>query len=124
MVKVRPLAVPSSAPAPPQGAPCGSRQLGTPRARPVHWAPCHRLGCSSEPPPKPPIPPRLTIQVPPSWGRLIPRRSLPRRSKHRRALCYTRLRRAPEEPIVSRRTPKKDPARGVTGEVGAPMEPV
>ena len=30
---------PSSAPAPPQRAPGGSVQLGTPRARPSHWAP-------------------------------------------------------------------------------------
>ena len=33
----------SSAPAPPQGAPGGSGQLGTPRVRPAHWAPSHRL---------------------------------------------------------------------------------
>ena len=37
---------PSSAPAPPQGAPSGSGQLGTPRRRPSHWAPNHCLGCS------------------------------------------------------------------------------
>eukprot|EP00964_Phaeocystis_antarctica_P098561 scaffold64568_cov30-Phaeocystis_antarctica.AAC.1 len=30
---------PSSAPAPSQGAPGGSGQLGTPRARPSHWVP-------------------------------------------------------------------------------------
>ena len=48
---------PSSAPAPPQGAPGGSGQLGTPRVRPSHWAPSDCLGCSSEPPPKPPISP-------------------------------------------------------------------
>ena len=35
-------------------------QRGTPRARPRHWAPRHRLGCSSEPPPESPIPPPLT----------------------------------------------------------------
>ena len=34
----------------------------TPRKRPAHWAPSHRLGCSSEPPPKPPMSPPLTIQ--------------------------------------------------------------
>ena len=38
---------PSSAPAPPQGAPGGSGQLGPPRKRPAHWAPSHCLGCSS-----------------------------------------------------------------------------
>ena len=55
-----PLAVPQlSAPAPLQGAPGGSGQLGTPRARPGHWDPSHCLRCSSEPPPKPPIPLRL-----------------------------------------------------------------
>ena len=31
--------------------------------RPVHWAPSHRLGCSSLPPPKPPISAPLTIQA-------------------------------------------------------------
>ena len=31
--------------------------------RSILWAPSHRLGCSSQPPPKPPIPPPLTIQV-------------------------------------------------------------
>ena len=34
----------------------------TPRKRPAHWAPSHRLGCTSEPPPKPPMSPPLTIQ--------------------------------------------------------------
>ena len=47
---------------PPQGAPGGSEQLGTPRKRPAHWVPSHSLGCSSEPPPKPPISPPLTTQ--------------------------------------------------------------
>ena len=56
-----PWQCPSSAPAPPQGAPGGSGWRGTPRAMPSHWAPCHRLGCSSKPPPKPPIPPPLTM---------------------------------------------------------------
>ena len=30
---------------------------------PSHWAPRHRLGGSSEPPPKSPIPPPLTLQA-------------------------------------------------------------
>ena len=47
-VKVAPWQYTSSPPAPPQGAPGGSRQLGAPRRRPAHWAPSHRLGCSSE----------------------------------------------------------------------------
>ena len=42
----------SSPPVPAQRAPGGSGQLGTPRARPSHWAPSHRLGNSSERPPK------------------------------------------------------------------------
>ena len=52
---------PSSAPAPPQGAPGGSGQPGTPRKRPDHWVPSHCLGCSSQPPPKSPISPPLTL---------------------------------------------------------------
>ena len=31
--------------------------------RPAHWAPSHGLGCSSEPPPKPPMPPPFALQV-------------------------------------------------------------
>ena len=54
---------PSSAPVPPQGTPGGSGQLGTRRKRPAHRAPSRCLGCSSEPPPKPPVSPPLTIQV-------------------------------------------------------------
>ena len=63
MVRVLPWQRPSSAPAPPQGAPGGSGQLGTPRKRPAHWAPSHCLGCSSQPPPKSPISPPLPFQA-------------------------------------------------------------
>ena len=45
------------------GVPGGSRQIGTPRARPSHRDPSHHFGCSSQPPPKPPISLRLTMQV-------------------------------------------------------------
>ena len=56
MVKLPPWQCPSSAPAPLQGAPGGSGQLGTPLVRPSPWAPSHRLGGSSERPSKSPIP--------------------------------------------------------------------
>ena len=52
---------PRSAPVPPQGAPDGSGRLGTPRERRAHRVPSHCLGCSSEPPPKSPISPPLTV---------------------------------------------------------------
>ena len=42
-VKVTPRQCRSSAPAPPQGMPRGSGQLGTRRKRPAHWAPSHCL---------------------------------------------------------------------------------
>ena len=60
MVKVPPWQRRSSAPVPPQGAPDGSGQLGTPRKRPAHWALSHYLWCSSEPLPKSRISLRLT----------------------------------------------------------------
>eukprot|EP00964_Phaeocystis_antarctica_P068863 scaffold41749_cov75-Phaeocystis_antarctica.AAC.1 len=44
MVKVPPWQCPSSAPAPPQGAPGGSKQLDTPRESPAHRASSHCLG--------------------------------------------------------------------------------
>ena len=48
MVKVPVLAVcPSSSPVPPQRAPGGSGQPGTPIVRPIHWAPSHGLSCLS-----------------------------------------------------------------------------
>jgi WD40 repeat protein len=60
---------PSSAPAPPQGAPDGSGRRNTPRGRGRgHWAPRHCLGRSSEPPAKvadstpPPLPRAGTIR--------------------------------------------------------------
>ena len=62
MVKVPPpWQGPSSAPAPPQGAPVGLwLARHTLRERPAQWAPSHRLGRSSQPPSKPPISPPLT----------------------------------------------------------------
>ena len=58
-----PWQCPSTAPMPPQGAPGGSGQLGTPSKRPAHWPPSHSLGCSSKPPAKPSLSPPLTIQA-------------------------------------------------------------
>ena len=54
---------PSSAPCASLGAPGGSGQRGTSRGwGQGHWAPSHCPGCSSEPPPRSPIPP-------PAFGR-------------------------------------------------------
>ena len=47
MVNVPSSQCPSSAPAPPQGAPGSSGQLGTLWKGPTHWAPTHCLGCSN-----------------------------------------------------------------------------
>ena len=58
-----PLQCPRSARVPPQGAPSGSGRLGAPRGRPGHSDPGRCLGCSSVPPPKPLVPPPLTIQA-------------------------------------------------------------
>ena len=63
MVKVSSWLCPRSAPLPPQGAPGCSGQLGTLRVRPAHWAPSHCLGCSSEPLPKLPTSPPLTLTI-------------------------------------------------------------
>ena len=35
--------------------------LALPGKRPAHWAPCHGLGCSSPPPPRPPVTPAWTV---------------------------------------------------------------
>ena len=53
----------SSAPAPPQGAPGGSGQPGTPSGMPSHWDPSRCLGCSSEPPPKSPMSLRVALTL-------------------------------------------------------------
>eukprot|EP00964_Phaeocystis_antarctica_P127642 scaffold91332_cov90-Phaeocystis_antarctica.AAC.1 len=55
---------PSSAPVPPQGAPGGSEQHGTPMQRPAHWAPSgpsHCAAISSLPPPKSPMSPPYKV---------------------------------------------------------------
>ena len=54
---------PALPPVPPQRAPGAPVQLGTPRVRPSHGAPRYRLGCSSDPRPKPPVSLRLTTQA-------------------------------------------------------------
>ena len=55
---------PASAPAPPQRAPGGPVQRGTPRVvGPGQWGPSHGLSCSSETPPKSPTPPPLVLQA-------------------------------------------------------------
>ena len=61
IVKVPPWQCPRSAPAPPRGAPGGSGRLNTPKERQGQWSPSHRLGCSSQPPPKSPRSPPLTL---------------------------------------------------------------
>ena len=49
-----------------------------------HWAPCHRLGCSSEPPPKPPISRPSTLQA---WRRSRGTRMSSNATSTRRAWC-------------------------------------
>ena len=62
--KCPPWQCPSSAPAPPQGAPGGSWRLDTSRReRPGHCSPSHCLRYLSWPPPRSPIPLPLAIQV-------------------------------------------------------------
>ena len=65
MVKVPPWQCPSSPPVPPQRVPGGFVRLGTPGMRPCQWAPNHRLGGSSELPPKFPISLPLTVLLGP-----------------------------------------------------------
>ena len=52
------LQCPNSAPAPPQGTPGGSGRLGTLRGGGRLNGPTCSLGCSSQPPPESPMPPR------------------------------------------------------------------
>ena len=62
-----------------------------PRERPAHWAPSHCLGCSSWPPPKPPISPPLTIQAKRAralWPGCSPART---RSSHASRLCQATI---------------------------------
>eukprot|EP00964_Phaeocystis_antarctica_P053594 scaffold31473_cov49-Phaeocystis_antarctica.AAC.2 len=59
MVQVPSSQCPSSAPVP--RAALGGPAL--PGRGAAHRAPSHGLGCSSEPPPKPPMSPPLTLQV-------------------------------------------------------------
>ena len=47
MVRVPLWRYPSSPPVPPQGAPAGQLQLGTPRVGPGHWDPSCSLRCSN-----------------------------------------------------------------------------
>eukprot|EP00964_Phaeocystis_antarctica_P145108 scaffold111089_cov48-Phaeocystis_antarctica.AAC.2 len=62
----------------------------TPTKRPAHWAPSHCLGCLIEPPPKPPIPPPLAIQVRPSMVATKPAATSPTRNQPTPAMAATR----------------------------------
>ena len=123
--KCPPLAVPppgqcpSSAPAPPQGAPGGPGRLDTPMGkRPRHRAPSHRLGCLSELPPNladltaffftnqatAPMPmPRSTVWATPTRSTASTRPSWPATrmaSRHRRCETVLPLRRGPSRAIA------------------------
>ena len=65
---------------------------GYPRVRPSHWAPSHRLGGSSELPPKSPISPALTCQAMATCvARKTPCGKEARLSRHHSVYCVARL---------------------------------
>ena len=67
-----------------------SLQHSQEEAAPAHWAPSHCLGCLSEPPPEPPIPPPLAIQVRPSMVATKPAATSPTRNQPTPAMAATR----------------------------------
>ena len=85
-------AVPALGPAPPRGRTGSSRRLVTKGRGRGHWSPSHRLGRrSSEPPPKPLIPPRFDEAR--SWRRARPTRSTSSKRTRRSRLRPRRARR-------------------------------
>eukprot|EP00964_Phaeocystis_antarctica_P156030 scaffold125505_cov63-Phaeocystis_antarctica.AAC.1 len=66
MAKVPPLAAPQLGSCASSGR--ARRLWAAPGTRPAHCAPSDRLGRSSQPPPKPPVPLRLTTQAAASAG--------------------------------------------------------